>query len=82
MAQIEDSIRTYIADNILFSSNGYPHPDDASFLENGVVDSMNILELVAYIEEKFKVTVSDDEIMPENFDSITRLANFIRGKSK
>ncbi len=81
MAQIEESIRTYIADNILFSSNGYPHPDDASFLENGVVDSMNILELVAYIEEKFKVSVSDDEIMPENFDSITRLADFVRSKS-
>jgi acyl carrier protein len=77
---IEEKIAAYIADNILFSKKGYPHPLDASFLDNGIVDSMNVLELVMFVEEKFGVKVGDDEIVPENFDSVTKLANFIRRK--
>lgn len=78
MKNIEEAIRTYIAQNILFSSNGYPYPDDTSFLNEGVIDSMNVLELVMFVEEKFGVTVADQDIVPDNFDSVTRLANYIR----
>ncbi len=80
MNSIEDLIRTYIAQNILFSSNGFPYPDDASFLENGIVDSMNVLEIVMFVEEKFGIKVEDAEIIPENFDSVTQLASYIRKK--
>jgi len=76
----EEKIRFYIAENILFS-NKYPYPDDASFLENGVVDSMNVLELVMFIEDKFGVSVQDAEVVPDNFDSVARLADFIRRKT-
>jgi acyl carrier protein len=81
MDTIEDKIATYIADNILFSNKGYPHPHDASFLDNGIVDSMNVLELVMFVEEKFGVQVGDGEIVPDNFDSVSRLAAFIRRKA-
>jgi acyl carrier protein len=81
MDAIEDKIAAYIADNILFSKKGYPHTHDASFLDNGIVDSMNVLELVMFVEEKFGVQVGDGEIVPDNFDSVTKLAAFIRGKS-
>ena len=81
MTEIEEMIRTYIADNILFSDNGYPYADDLSFLENGVVDSMNVLELVVFVEDKFGLKVDDDDIVPGNFDSIKRLADFVRRKS-
>ncbi len=77
---IEENIRRYIADNILFSGNGYPYSDDTSFLENGVVDSMNVMELVAYVEDHFKITVEDSEIIPANFDSVTNLARYLRSK--
>lgn len=80
MNSIEELIRTYIAQNILFSSNGFPYPDDASFLENGIVDSMNVLEIVMFVEEKFGIKVEDAEIVPENFDSVTQLASYIRKK--
>ncbi|WP_322507818.1 acyl carrier protein [Anaerolinea sp.] len=80
MNSIEELIRTYIAQNILFSSNGFPYPDDASFLENGIVDSMNVLEIVMFVEEKFGIKVEDAEIIPENFDSVTQLASYIRKK--
>lgn len=75
---VEEQIRQYVADNFLFSNDGYQLPDDASFLEEGVVDSTGVLELVMFVEETFNVTVGDEEIVPENFDSVSRLAAYIR----
>jgi acyl carrier protein len=77
---VEARIASYIAENILFSRSGYPYSSDASFLENGIVDSMNVLELVTFAEDKFKVRVNDNEIVPENFDSVKNLAAYIRTK--
>ena len=81
MKPVAETIRSFIAENILFRGDGYPYPDNASFLENGIVDSMNVLELVMFIEESFAIKVADDEITPEHFDSISKLAAFVRSKS-
>ncbi len=78
---IESQIKTYILENFLFSDNGYQLADDASFLEEGIVDSTGVLELVMFVEETFGVTVEDAEIVPENFDSVGQLAAYIRSKS-
>lgn len=78
---VETMIRAYIAENILFSKNGYPYPDNASFLEGGIVDSTNVLELVMFVEEKFGISVEDEDILPDNFDSISKLAAFVRRKA-
>jgi acyl carrier protein len=78
----EKEIAGYIAENILFSKNGYPYPSDASFLENGIIDSMNVLELVMFVEEKFKIKVDDSEIVPENFDSLSKLTAYVNSKQK
>lgn len=78
---IEQQLKEYISSNLLFSENGYPYPDDASFLEEGIVDSVGIMELVAFIEENMHVSVEDQEITPDNFDSITKLAAYIQHKS-
>ena len=80
MATSEEIIRTHIARNILFSKT-YGHPDDASFLEEGIIDSMNVMELILFVEEQFGVEVTDEEIVPDNFDSVTRIADFVRRKS-
>ena len=81
MKNVEETIRTFIAEQILFSGNGYGHPDDASFLEEGIVDSMGIMELVMFVEETFGITVDDEELVPDNFDSVSKLANYIRRRS-
>lgn len=81
VTQPEERIASYIAENILFSKSGYPYQVDDSFLENGIVDSVNVLELVMFVEETFKVHVDDSEIVPENFDSVSRLAAYVRGKN-
>jgi acyl carrier protein len=80
MEEIKADIRSFIAGSILFSAKGYPYKDDVSFLENGVVDSMNIMEIVMFAENKFGIKVEDEDIVPENFDSIERLAMFVENK--
>jgi acyl carrier protein len=55
---------------------------DASFLDNGIVDSMNIMEIVMFVEENFHVKVDDNEITPDHFDSVRRIADFILVKAK
>ena len=77
---IEGQVRQYIAENFLFSDDGYPLSDDASFLQEGIVDSTGVLELIIFVEEQFKVSVEDAEVVPENFDSISQLAGYIRRK--
>jgi acyl carrier protein len=78
---IEDQIKEYIANNLLFSDNGFPYDEGVSFLDEGIVDSVGVMELVAFVEERFGVKVNDLDVTPENFDSVSRLANYIRRKS-
>jgi acyl carrier protein len=77
---IEEQIRQYVADNFLFSDDGYQLSDDVSFLEEGIVDSTGVLELVMFVEETYGVAVKDEEIVPENFDSVGQLAAYVRHK--
>jgi acyl carrier protein len=51
------------------------------FLEEGIVDSTGVLELVMFVEETFNITVENEEIAPENFDSVAQLAAYVRHKS-
>lgn len=76
----ETMIRNHIAENILFSKNGYPYSDETSFLEDGIVDSTNVLELVMFVEETFNIKVDDQDIVPDNFDSVAKLAAYVRRK--
>jgi acyl carrier protein len=78
--EIEAQIQRYVAQNLLFSDNGFEHSNDASFLEEGIVDSLGVLGLVAFVETSFGVAVDGQEITPDNFDSVNRLAGYIRRK--
>ena len=77
---IEEQIRQYIAENLLFSDDGYHLADETSFLAEGIVDSTGVLELVMFVEETFAIAVQDEEIVPENFDSLSCLAAYVRHK--
>lgn len=54
--------------------------NDDSFLENGIIDSTGVLELVTFVEQEFPVTIDDDELIPDNLDSINNLVRFIETK--
>ena len=73
-------IRDYVARNLLFSDNGFNYDDDASFLDEGIIDSLGIIELVTFVEKQFGVSVLDHELVPDNFDSVKKLEAFIRQK--
>jgi acyl carrier protein len=55
--------------------------DDDSFLENGIIDSTGILELIGFIEEEFGIEVRDEDLVPDNFDSISRLCRYIAARN-
>jgi acyl carrier protein len=82
MQSIEKIIRTYIEKSILFSPDGFEFTDETSFLDNGIVDSTSVLELVMFIEEQFGISVKDSEVIPENFDSVSSLTMYIKNKMK
>ncbi len=77
--QIEDKIREFILKNLYYAEDN-TIADEDSFLETGVVDSMGVMELVAFIQSEFGVEVAQNEIVVENFDSIRKLSNFVRRK--
>jgi len=77
-SHIESELKQFIANNLLFSDGDYPLSDDASFLAKGVVDSMGVMELVEHVSQKFGLEVPLEDIIPGNFDSINRLAGYVR----
>jgi len=79
--RIEDQIKDYIARNLLFSDNGFPYSEGVSFLDEGIVDSVGVMELVSFVEEDFHVNVDDLDITPENFDSVSKIAAYVRRKT-
>jgi acyl carrier protein len=79
MSEISEKIRTMVVENFLFgNSDGLS--DDTSFLEEGIIDSTGVLELVSFIEESFSIQIDDEELIPENLDSINNVENFIKSK--
>jgi acyl carrier protein len=76
--EVKTQVREYVAKNLLFSDNGFEYDDDDSFLQEGIVDSVGVLELVLFVEEKFGVAVDDQDITPDNFDSVNKLADYIQ----
>lgn len=74
------SLRRLILEDYLFTDDEKALTDDMSFLEEGVLDSMGILEIIMFLEEQFGVTVAEDEMVPENLDSIDNLLAYIERK--
>ncbi len=73
-------IRQFIIEQFLFGQGGQDLADDDSFLEKGIIESTRVLELITFIEETYTITVEDEEIIPENLDSINILVDFITRK--
>ncbi len=75
-----DALRCFIVQNFLYGDAATRLGENDSFSERGIVDSTGILELVAFVEESFKISVADEEILPDNFDSLAKLGAFVRRK--
>ncbi len=79
---IVQKIREFIVENFLFDAGEEAFGDDDSFLETGIIDSTGILELAEWVEETFGFPVDDMDLVPDNFDSVNRLAAFIERQAK
>ena len=80
MSETIRKLREYIFDNFLFTEDENTLVNDDSFMEKGIIDSTGILEVIKFIEEDFGFTVKDEELIPENLDSINNLSAFIQRK--
>jgi len=74
-----DTIRTFIVENFLFG-DGDRLQEETRFLESGIIDSTGVLELVGYLESTFGIRVEDDEITPENLNSLGNICGYLGRK--
>lgn len=78
MDTIEHDVREFISENFIL--DGEQIEADASLTRRGVLDSMGVLELIMFIEERFEVKVPDEDTVPENFDSIERIVRYLHDR--
>lgn len=77
---IANELRCFIVDNYLYGQADGWLTEDTSFLESAILDSTGILELIGFIQERFRIRLEDEEIIPDNFDSIRKVTSFLTTK--
>ena len=75
-----ETVKQFLIDNFLFGDSGRI-AEDTPLFEKGIIDSTGVLELVSFIEENFKVTISDDELIQDNFSSLLAIDRFLQSKN-
>lgn len=77
--EIKEQVRTFVTTNF-YVADPASLEDGASLLDRGIIDSTGVLEVIFFIEETFGIKVEDNEMLPDNLDSIDRIANFVARK--
>ena len=79
MQQLRQQLKNFVIDNFLY---GQPEAftDDDSFLKKGFIDSTGVIELISFLQDQYGITIDDNEIIPENLDSISSLCRFVKQK--
>lgn len=78
--EIKQALKQFIVSNFMMGMPAQSLGDDDSFLERSIIDSTGVLELVNFLEEEFSITVRDDELLPENLDTLNALEGFVTRK--
>jgi acyl carrier protein len=74
-----EQLRTFVVENFLFGEDSLT--DEQSFLESGIIDSTGVLQLVAFLERTYGIEIHDDELVPQNLDSIRNIYEYLRSKT-
>lgn len=77
---LEADIRDFLSDNFILEQDISSLPGDESLTGTGVIDSMGVLEIIMFLEERYGITVSDEETLPENLDTIDNLVRYVETK--
>lgn len=80
MQDIKTKVRAYIFDNFIMAGDPGALQDGDSFMEKHILDSTGFIELITFLEEAFAIKVEDDEMVPENLDSLNNIEVFLRKK--
>ena len=75
-----ETVRNYIIENFLFGDTTPLRDDKMSLLDEGIIDSVGVMELVAFLEQDFELAVEDEDLIPENLDSVDNLVAYIARK--
>ena len=78
---VEQKVRGFILENFMFSNDDSALNNEESLLDKGVIDSTGVMELVDFLEDEYHFRISDDELVPENLDSVNNIVAFISSKS-
>jgi acyl carrier protein len=76
-SELKCDVKKFIVNNFLFGMGDNLFASDDSLLEKGIVDSTGVLELIAYLEQNYKMKINNDELIPENLDSLDNIASFV-----
>ena len=79
-SELQIQVRDFILENYLFTNDASALGPDESLLDRGIVDSTGMLEIIMFIEDELGVQVEDEEMIPENLDSVNRIAAFVGRK--
>ena len=80
-AEIKATVRSFLNETFMFRGAVDQVADDASLIKAGILDSVGVLTLISFLEEKFEVQVSDDEVEPENLESVDAITAFVQKKT-
>ncbi len=77
--ELQRKVKAFVVENFLFGVEGKLE-DDTGLLESGVIDSTGVLELVGFLEATFGIRVEDDEIVPDNLNSVNNICRYLERK--
>ena len=78
---MQHELRKFIQENFMFGLENIELSPDDSLIGKGLIDSSGVLELIAFLEQKYAITIEDSELVPENLDTINALTRFIERKT-
>ena len=79
---IKEQIREFVTDNFMMGRDPGDLKDNGSLLDMNIIDSTGVLEMVGFLEETFEITIEDDELVPENLDSLDKMEAFVNRKKQ
>jgi len=77
---LNDDLRKFVTDNFMYGKPYEGFADDDSFIEQGIIDSTAVMELVAFLEGRYGIKLQDQDLVPDNLDSINSLARFVENR--
>jgi acyl carrier protein len=80
-ADLNSSIRQFIVEHFPLARKQSSFGDDSSLLKSGIIDSMGVHDLLIYLEEEFRITIHDEDLQPENFETIATTVAFVESKN-